>query len=87
MPLEILLEPEGRNTTPAIAIAALKALDIFKDKNIDPILLILSSDHQIIDINKFQHPLKIVLILLCKDNLVIFIEYPLQDILLLDMDI
>ena len=30
-PLEILLEPEGRNTTPAITIAALKALDIFKD--------------------------------------------------------
>ena len=29
-PLEILLEPEGRNTTPAITIAALKALDIYK---------------------------------------------------------
>ena len=40
-PLEILLEPEGRNTTPAIAIAALKAIDIFKDTNIEPILLIL----------------------------------------------
>ena len=29
-PLEIILEPEGRNTTAAIAIAALKALEIFK---------------------------------------------------------
>ena len=28
-PLEILLEPEGRNTTPAITIAALKTIDIF----------------------------------------------------------
>ena len=57
-PLEILLEPEGRNTTPAITIAALKALDIFKDTNIDPILLILSSDHQIKDINKFHLAIK-----------------------------
>ena len=32
-PLEIILEPEGRNTTPAITIAALKAFEIFKDKN------------------------------------------------------
>ena len=53
-PLEIILEPEGRNTTPAITIAALKALDIFKDKNIDPILLILSSDHIIKNIENFN---------------------------------
>ena len=71
-PLEILLEPEGRNTTPAIAIAALKALDNFKDKNIDPILLILSSDHQIIDINKFQLAIKNSIDLASKGNLVIF---------------
>ena len=53
-PLEIILEPEGRNTAPAITIAALKVLDIFKNTNIEPILLILSSDHEIKDINKFQ---------------------------------
>ena len=41
-PLEILLEPEGRNTGPAVTIAALKALELFKDANIEPILLILS---------------------------------------------
>ena len=44
-PLEIILEPEGRNTAPAITIAALKALDIFKNSEIDPILLILSSKY------------------------------------------
>ena len=71
-PLEILLEPEGRNTTPAIAIAALKALDNFKDKNIDPILLIISSDHQIIDINKFQLAIKNSIDVALQDNLVIF---------------
>ena len=53
-PLEIILEPEGRNTTPAITIAALKVLEIFKNTNIDPILLILSSDHEIKDVNTFQ---------------------------------
>ena len=71
-PLEILLEPEGRNTTPAIAIAALKALDIFKDKNIDPILLILSSDHEIKDIKKFQLVIKHSIDTASQDNLVIF---------------
>ena len=39
----ILLEPIGRNTAPAITVAALKALE--KDPN--PILLILASDHEI----------------------------------------
>ena len=41
----ILLEPFGRNTAPAITLAALKALKLEKD----PILLVLSSDHQILN--------------------------------------
>ena len=48
-PLSIILEPFGRNTAPAIAISAIKSLQ-FED---DPILLVLSSDHQIENINKF----------------------------------
>ena len=71
-PLEILLEPEGRNTTPAITIAALKVLDIFKNTNIEPILLILSSDHQIEDISKFHSAIKNSIELSLKDNLIIF---------------
>ena len=71
-PLEILLEPEGRNTTPAIAIAALKALEIFKDTNVDPILLILSSDHQIKDINNFHLAIKSSIDSALQDNLIIF---------------
>lgn len=39
----IILEPFGRNTAPAVTIAALKALEKFNDAH----LLILSSDHQI----------------------------------------
>ncbi len=49
----ILLEPFGRNTAPAIAISALKALE----KNDDPILLILSSDHEILNKEKFINTL------------------------------
>ncbi len=71
-PLEILLEPVGRNTTPAITIAALKALNIFKDTSIEPILLILSSDHQIKDINNFQLAIKNSIDKALDDNLIIF---------------
>ena len=71
-PLCILLEPEGRNTTPAITIAALKVLDIFKDKNIEPVLLILSSDHQIEDINNFHLAIKSSIDSAIQDNLIIF---------------
>ena len=42
-PLAIILEPLRRNTAPAIAIAAIKAVEYYKEKKIDPILLILSS--------------------------------------------
>ena len=71
-PLEILLEPEGRNTTPAIAIAALKSLEIFNDKNIEPILLILSSDHLIKNIASFHNAIKNSTEEAIKDNLIIF---------------
>ena len=39
----ILLEPFGRNTAPAITVAALKSLELEED----PTLLVLSSDHLI----------------------------------------
>ncbi len=48
-PNTILLEPFGRNTGPAITLAALIALQ----KADDPIVLILSSDHEIKNQNKF----------------------------------
>ena len=46
-PSSILLEPFGRNTAPAIALAAFKAIEIEED----PTLLVLSSDHIIGDQN------------------------------------
>ncbi|WEJ20373.1 mannose-1-phosphate guanylyltransferase/mannose-6-phosphate isomerase [Pseudomonas sp. SD17-1] len=46
----IILEPEGRNTAPAIALAALNLCN----QEEDPILLVLAADHFIQDINAFQ---------------------------------
>ncbi|ADH86515.1 mannose-1-phosphate guanylyltransferase/mannose-6-phosphate isomerase [Desulfurivibrio alkaliphilus] len=46
----ILLEPEGRNTAPAIALAALHLLE----EGDDPVLLVLAADHRIGDVAAFQ---------------------------------
>lgn len=53
----ILLEPVGRNTAPAIALAALHAL---KDGN-DPLLLVLAADHVIRDVAAFQDAIRVAL--------------------------
>tara|TARA_Y100000589_G_scaffold331972_1_gene388325 strand:+ start:516 stop:1952 length:1437 start_codon:yes stop_codon:yes gene_type:complete len=45
----ILLEPFGRNTAPAITLAALKSIEVEEN----PILLVLSSDHEINNVEKF----------------------------------
>jgi mannose-1-phosphate guanylyltransferase len=46
----ILLEPMGRNTAPAIALAALRAMA----QGDDPLLLVLAADHVIADIPAFH---------------------------------
>ena len=51
----ILLEPFGRNTAPAITLAALKSLEIEEN----PTLLVLSSDHQINNIEKFLNVINV----------------------------
>ena len=48
-PEAILLEPVGKNTAPAIAVACLKAIE----NHLDPCLLVLPADHIIEDINNF----------------------------------
>ena len=47
---DILLEPVGRNTAPAIALAALQALTCEDD----PLLLVLAADHVIENVEVFQ---------------------------------
>jgi len=49
-PQEIILEPVGRNTAPAIAVAALQAIASGKD----PLLLVLAADHLIDNIDEYK---------------------------------
>ncbi len=46
----ILLEPCGRNTAPALTLAALAAMR----EGVDPILLVMPADHVILDVQGFQ---------------------------------
>ena len=49
-PAAILLEPSGRNTAPAVAVAALQATA----SGADPLLLVLAADHVIRDAERFR---------------------------------
>ena len=67
-PKTILLEPFGRGTAPAIALAALKVIDSVEN----PILLILSADHLIKNQDKFIEAIKKGIPLADEDFLVTF---------------
>ena len=64
----IILEPEGRNTAPAIALAALQ----FINKGEDPILLVLSADHLIKNIEAFHQSITIASELAENNKLITF---------------
>ncbi|HHW76709.1 MAG TPA: NTP transferase domain-containing protein, partial [Xanthomonadaceae bacterium] len=49
-PAAVILEPVGRNTAPAVAVAALHA----QREGTDPTLLILPADHVIADVEGFR---------------------------------
>ncbi len=64
----IILEPFGRNTAPAVALAA---LNLLKNKT-DSILLILSADHYIKDVKAFHKAIEIAKTHAENDKLVTF---------------
>ena len=64
----IILEPEGKNTAPAIALAALQ----FINKGEDPILLVLSADHLIENIEAFHQSITIASELAENNKLITF---------------
>ena len=64
----IILEPEGRNTAPAVALAALQ----FINKGEDPILLVLSADHLIKNIEAFHQSITIASELAENNKLITF---------------
>lgn len=51
----IILEPEGKNTAPAVALSAFKLVS----NDEDPVMLVLSSDHLIENINAFHQSIKV----------------------------
>ncbi len=65
---EILLEPIGRNTAPAIAMAALRAIR----NGEDPLLLVLAADHVIEDVKAFHEAVWKAVALAETDALVTF---------------
>ncbi|MER1969086.1 sugar phosphate nucleotidyltransferase [Castellaniella sp. GW247-6E4] len=65
---QILLEPVGRNTAPAIALAALRALD----QGEDPLLLVLAADHVIQDVGAFHRAVGQAQVLAAQGRLVTF---------------
>jgi mannose-1-phosphate guanylyltransferase/mannose-6-phosphate isomerase len=67
-PAAILLEPVGRNTAPAVALAALKALHTDPDST----LVVAPADHVIRDVLKFQQAAEIAVGLAQQDKLVTF---------------
>ena len=64
----IILEPIGRNTAPAIALAAIKLLNDFEN----PILIVLAADHKIENTNAFHDAIKIAHKLAENNKLVTF---------------
>lgn len=65
---EIILEPVGRNTAPAIAIAALKALKV----NEEAIIVVLPADHKITDDAAFKKALDLAVEKASEGKLVAF---------------
>ncbi len=68
VPANVILEPVGRNTAPAIALAALKA----RANGDDPLLLILAADHVIENTQAFHKAIARAMELAIQDKLVTF---------------
>ena len=76
----IILEPVGRNTAPAVALAALKSLQLTVDNeqvqtgdsSDDPVLLVLAADHVIEDEKQFHRAVEAAIPAACNGKLVTF---------------
>ncbi|MDO6528152.1 mannose-1-phosphate guanylyltransferase/mannose-6-phosphate isomerase [Motilimonas sp. 1_MG-2023] len=66
----ILLEPEAKNTAPALALAAFQALAQHPDE--DPLLLVLAADHVVKDEQAFCNAVNVAMAAAQADHLVTF---------------
>jgi len=64
----ILLEPEGKNTAPAVALAAFKAIS----HSAEAVMLVLASDHVIKDVTSFHQAIEIAQNAIKQSKLVTF---------------
>ncbi len=64
----IILEPMGKNTAPAITLAALAAID----NGDDPLMLVLAADHVIKDVSAFRHSVNSASVFAEQEKLVTF---------------
>ena len=71
LPTSILLEPVGRNTAPALTLAAL-ALSEQSSNGASPVMLVLPADHVISDVVEFQRAVTIAAELAEHDYIVTF---------------
>ena len=67
----IVLEPEGRNTAPAVALAALQVLND-SPQDVEPVLLVLAADHVIKNQQAFEEAVNTALPLAQQGQLVTF---------------
>jgi mannose-1-phosphate guanylyltransferase/mannose-6-phosphate isomerase len=67
----IVLEPVGRNTAPAVALAA-HVLLANQDRQDDPLILVLPADHVIADVPAFHAAVQVAVPLAVKGSLVTF---------------
>lgn len=65
---QIILEPEGRNTAPALALAALQLIS----QDADAVMLALAADHLITDVVAFHASIDVALSSALNDKLVVF---------------
>ena len=70
-PYQTILEPEGRNTAPAIALAA-QCMALQAEDSEDPIMVVLPADHIIKDQEAFQRALQQAIEAATEGNLVTF---------------
>lgn len=68
----VVVEPAGRNTAPALTLAALRAQHLVKNGDEDPILLVMPSDHLITDTQGFQQAVRLGTALASQGYLVTF---------------
>lgn len=56
---EIIIEPEGRNTAPALTLATLRLIELRHEAEYDPLILVMPADHLITDVRAFHEAVEV----------------------------